>query len=76
MSKIKNSKTIFKSKAQTKIIEGQLKEKKPDRENTPIKPISNSTKKISFFITGSAISTENLKKEPLGSYYEEPFWRL
>ena len=71
MSKIKNSKTIFKSKAQTKIIEGQLKEKKPDRENTPIKPISNSTKKISFFSTGSAISTENLKKEPLGSYYEE-----
>lgn len=27
MSKIKNSKTIFKSQAQTKIIEGKLEEK-------------------------------------------------
>ena len=71
MSKIKNSKTLFKSQAQTKIIEDQLKEKKPDRENTPIKQASNNTSKFSFFSSGSSISTENLKKEPLGVYYEE-----
>ena len=71
MSKIKNSKTIFKSQAQTKIIEGKLEEKKPERENTPIKPASNNSSKSSFFSIGSAIPTENLNKEPLGLYYEE-----
>ena len=71
MSKIKNSKTLFKSQAQTKIIDGQLKEKKPERENTPIKPASNNTSKVSFFSSVSPIPTENLKKEPLGVYYEE-----
>ena len=70
MSRIKSSKTIFKSQAQPKIIEGQLEEKKPNRENTPIKPASNNTSKFSFFNLGSAISTD-LKKEPLGAYYEE-----
>ena len=71
MSKIKSSKTLFKSQTQTKIIEGpkikqNLEEKKPD---TPIKPSSN-TAKTSFFSVGSGISSKNLKKEPLGSYYE------
>jgi len=72
MSKIKNSKTLFKSQAQTKIIEGptfkkNVEEKKPERENTPIKPASNLSKSSFFCVT----PIENLEKEPLGSYYEE-----